>query len=109
MLGYLDCDAPESNDFITWASNTSVFSSCDPNGLTDLKYGIFEKAVDKNVVSSSFFEKYFYCLWWGLQNLRYATSSVKKKKWYTTLILLPFIIFYIKFYIKTISTLFVFA
>ncbi|XP_027173815.1 cyclic nucleotide-gated ion channel 17 [Coffea eugenioides] len=69
LLGYLDCDAPESNDFITWASNTSVFSSCDPNGHTDFKYGIFEKAVDKNVVSSSFVEKYFYCLWWGLQNL----------------------------------------
>ncbi|CAH1432660.1 unnamed protein product [Lactuca virosa] len=33
------------------------------------KYGIFQNAVKKNVISSSIFHKYFYCLWWGLQQL----------------------------------------
>ncbi|KAL3535315.1 hypothetical protein ACH5RR_003776 [Cinchona calisaya] len=69
LLRYLDCDIPDSSDLKAWANSTSVFTSCDPNGDTTFKYGIFENAVGKNVVSSSFLEKYFYCLWWGLQNL----------------------------------------
>lgn len=102
LLGYLDCDTPESSDLSTWASNTSVFTSCDPNGDTTFKFGIFAKAVEKNVVSSSFFEKYFYCLWWGLQNLRYAVSSVFK---ITTSILLPIEIVYRNVLMKTSSFL----
>lgn len=53
-----------------WINGTKVFQSCDPDGDITFKFGIFEKAVTKQVVSSTFFQKYFYCLWWGLQNLR---------------------------------------
>ncbi|KAI8570150.1 hypothetical protein RHMOL_Rhmol01G0010900 [Rhododendron molle] len=64
---FLDCDNDRRG---TWAIATAVFNSCDPaNSTTTFDYGIFENAVTKNVVSSSFLEKYFYCLWWGLQNL----------------------------------------
>lgn len=67
---YLDCDTFDLDARKTWANITSVFKNCDPNGdSTTFKYGIFENAVTKDVVSSSFLEKYFYCLWWGLQNL----------------------------------------
>ncbi|XP_057460001.1 cyclic nucleotide-gated ion channel 17-like isoform X2 [Actinidia eriantha] len=52
-----------------WANTTMVFKNCDPGNSITFKYGIFENAVTKDVVSSSFIEKYFYCLWWGLQNL----------------------------------------
>ncbi|GMP47875.1 hypothetical protein CsSME_00015435 [Camellia sinensis var. sinensis] len=69
LLHYLDCDTFSHDNRMSWAETTMVFKKCDPKINTTLNYGIFENAVTKNVVSSSFIEKYFYCLWWGLQNL----------------------------------------
>ncbi|KAJ8750987.1 hypothetical protein K2173_016168 [Erythroxylum novogranatense] len=66
---YLDCDAFDHDDRKIWANSTSVFSNCNPNNNISFDYGIFELAMTKNVVSSKFLEKYFYCLWWGLQQL----------------------------------------
>lgn len=68
---YLSCDALGDDNHQKWINSTSVFSSCNPGESTIFKYGIFENAVTNNVVSSEFIEKYLYCLWWGLQNLRY--------------------------------------
>ncbi|KAK9275144.1 hypothetical protein L1049_022403 [Liquidambar formosana] len=65
-----DCHTFNDVERKTWTNTTNVFNSCDPkNENITFKYGIFENAVKKNVVSSKFLEKYFYCLWWGLQNL----------------------------------------
>lgn len=66
---YLDCDALEKDDRVKWANSTRVFDSCNPDNDIKFNFGIFESAVKKNVVSSEFLEKYFYCLWWGLQQL----------------------------------------
>lgn len=68
-LYYLDCDSINDSDRMTWANTTNVFSNCKAGDNNNFKYGIFENAVTKSVVSSNFIEKYFYCLWWGLQNL----------------------------------------
>ncbi|CAL2226321.1 unnamed protein product [Prunus armeniaca] len=67
-LSYLDCDNVNSKGYQTWANNTEVFENCNPANNT-FKYGIFESAVAKNAVSANFITKYFYCLWWGLQQL----------------------------------------
>ncbi|XP_074590904.1 cyclic nucleotide-gated ion channel 17-like isoform X1 [Curcuma longa] len=32
-------------------------------------YGIFKNAITNGALSTEFIKKYFYCLWWGLQNL----------------------------------------
>ncbi|KAM0963775.1 hypothetical protein FF1_022840 [Malus domestica] len=64
-LSYLDCDNLNRKG---WVSSTNVFENCNP-ASKNFKYGIFESAVTKNVVSSNFITKYFYCLWWGLQQL----------------------------------------
>lgn len=69
LLHYLDCDTFSHDNRMSWAKTTMVFKKCDPEIDATLNYGIFKNAVTKNVVSSSFIEKYFYCLWWGLQNL----------------------------------------
>ncbi|KAJ7979525.1 Cyclic nucleotide-gated channel [Quillaja saponaria] len=69
FLNYLDCDSFHYNKRQRWANSTNVFKNCDPDNEIDFKYGIFENAVAKNVVTSNFIRKYFYCLWWGLQNL----------------------------------------
>ncbi|XP_047340852.1 cyclic nucleotide-gated ion channel 17-like [Impatiens glandulifera] len=69
MSDYLDCDTT-SNERNIWINSTSIFKRCDPeNIMSTFNYGLFEKAVTKEVVSSNFIKKYFYCLWWGLQNL----------------------------------------
>ncbi|XP_024029910.1 cyclic nucleotide-gated ion channel 17 isoform X1 [Morus notabilis] len=68
-LSYLDCNSFNYKDRMTWANTTHVFEKCNPEKEIQFKYGIFENAVAKSVVSSNFIEKYFYCLWWGLQNL----------------------------------------
>ncbi|XP_071697432.1 cyclic nucleotide-gated ion channel 17-like isoform X2 [Rutidosis leptorrhynchoides] len=68
---YLDCSTINHSDRRNWANVTNAFVRCtaDDDSPFNFKYGIFESAVQKNVISSSFFHKYFYCLWWGLQQL----------------------------------------
>ncbi|KAJ9167607.1 hypothetical protein P3X46_019224 [Hevea brasiliensis] len=68
-LPFLDCGSLTKDERKLWQNSTQVFSSCYPENSTVLDYGIFANAVTQNVVSSDFLEKYFYCLWWGLQNL----------------------------------------
>ncbi|XP_057511152.1 probable cyclic nucleotide-gated ion channel 14 [Actinidia eriantha] len=68
-LRFLDCGTLNYESRKTWANTTSVFSNCNPANTISFNYGIFQNAVTNNVVSSEFVEKYFYCLWWGLQNL----------------------------------------
>ncbi|CAL5205124.1 unnamed protein product [Lathyrus oleraceus] len=69
VLDYLDCSSINDNGRVKWMNTTSVFSNCNPESSTDFNYGIFGNAVQNNVLSSVFIEKYLYCLWWGLQNL----------------------------------------
>lgn len=70
FLEYLNCDAGDNEPRNIWISATNVFKTCNPDESNYFNFGIFENAVTKQVVSSSFVQKYFYCLWWGLQNLR---------------------------------------
>lgn len=72
-LHFLDCDSMNRDDWKRWANTTKVFKNCDASQELKFKFGIFQNAVTKNVVSSNFIEKYFYCLWWGLQNLRFGS------------------------------------
>ncbi|XP_011082041.1 probable cyclic nucleotide-gated ion channel 14 [Sesamum indicum] len=66
---FLDCGTLTHSDRANWVNSTLVFTNCNPDNTTFFNYGIFGNAVAKNVVSSEFLKKYFYCLWWGLQNL----------------------------------------
>ncbi|CAN1228649.1 Cyclic nucleotide-gated ion channel 17 [Linum grandiflorum] len=69
-LHYLACNAFNQDDRRLWAKNTSVFQNCDPSNKIEFQHGLFENAVTKRVVSTCFMDKYLYCLWWGLQQLR---------------------------------------
>ncbi|OIV89807.1 hypothetical protein TanjilG_29899 [Lupinus angustifolius] len=68
-LRYLDCSFYNDKQRNIWANSTNVFYRCDPSNTIVFQYGLFENAVKKHVVSSNFIRKYFYCLWWGLQQL----------------------------------------
>lgn len=78
---YLDCGTLDDNDRIKWENSTLVFNNCNPENTTSFNYGIFEKALTNNIVSSKFLEKYLYCLWWGLQNLRYRLLMLFLNGW----------------------------
>ncbi|KAI3452407.1 hypothetical protein Pfo_009072 [Paulownia fortunei] len=71
-LKFLDCTNSETESLERqyWLNMTGVLSQCDAkNDDTDFKFGMFADAFTSEVASSSFFEKYLYCLWWGLRNL----------------------------------------
>ncbi|XP_074590227.1 cyclic nucleotide-gated ion channel 17-like [Curcuma longa] len=67
---YLNCAQLGQADHEAWAQATQVFSNCDANNPNiTFNYGIFENALTNEALSTEFIRKYFYCLWWGLQNL----------------------------------------
>nr|POF23878.1 protein cngc15c [Quercus suber] len=71
QYGYFDCGTINDASRTNWLNSTNVRSLCVPNptGPNFYQYGIFADAVNSNVTGSPFFNKYFYCLWWGLRNL----------------------------------------
>lgn len=76
-LRYLDCSTINDDDRTIWGNSTQVFSMCSPDDSNDtFDYGIFENVLLKGVVSDRFMIKYLYCLWWGLQQLRYLQLHV---------------------------------
>lgn len=67
---FLDCSFSSLPDRQIWANKTNVFLNCQAtNTSISFQYGIFAIALTTGAVSSDFFKKFFYCLWWGLQNL----------------------------------------
>lgn len=68
-MKFLDCGFSSDIDK-KWANNTVVFANCNASDSNiSFKYGIYENALTTGAVSSDFVRKYFYSLWWGLQNL----------------------------------------
>ncbi|CAM8961322.1 unnamed protein product [Rhodiola kirilowii] len=64
---YFDCHTRSSKrDF--WFNSSNITRLCQPTS-TFYRFGIYGEASSSGVTSSMFFNKYFYCLWWGLKNL----------------------------------------
>ncbi|BAT04571.1 protein CNGC15b [Oryza sativa Japonica Group] len=69
-LHFLDCKYATSSNSQSWANSTNVFTHCNANSNSvSINYGIFIQAIQNGVTTASFSEKYFYSLWWGLQQL----------------------------------------
>ncbi|WVZ74535.1 hypothetical protein U9M48_022705 [Paspalum notatum var. saurae] len=67
QTAFFDCNTASSNRSI-WYKVSNITSLCTTgNGF--YPFGIYGEAVDANLTSSSFGQKYFYCFWWGLKNL----------------------------------------
>jgi len=67
-----DYDNDEGNAFLT--------KSCQPRNqpnLPDPYFGIYAPAIQNVSQSKSFFEKLFFCVWWGLQNLSSLGQNLK--------------------------------
>lgn len=63
---------PQRNSWFEWSNITTI---CKP-GTRFYEFGIYGDAVTSTVTSSNFISKYFYCLWWGLKNLRWGSNTI---------------------------------
>ncbi|GAB4859232.1 hypothetical protein Ancab_010692 [Ancistrocladus abbreviatus] len=65
---YFDCSSIGDPGRATWLLSTNVTNYCNPsNNLYN--YGIFSYSIIPNISSGGFFNKFFYCLWWGIRNI----------------------------------------
>ncbi|KAJ0638535.1 hypothetical protein HanHA300_Chr00c0099g0709591 [Helianthus annuus] len=77
-IEYLYCGYEESESYKAWMSVSKdiLDEHCvESEAYGEFDYGIYLAAVQSQVDSSEqFISKYFYCLWWGLRNLRYKLN-----------------------------------
>lgn len=78
-IDYLYCGNKHFEGYDEWQGiservlNSHCFVVDDESSFN---YGIFTQAISSRIVESrAFFSKFCYCLWWGVQNLRYITLS----------------------------------
>jgi len=68
--GFFDCrrvhDSPHRE---SWFKSSNITNFCNPDN-NYYQFGIYGDALKFDVTTASFFNKYFYCFWWGLRNLR---------------------------------------
>ncbi|EPS70473.1 hypothetical protein M569_04287 [Genlisea aurea] len=62
--GYFDCRRVGDAARKTWFRSSNITRMCDPDA-----FGIYADAVSSGVVSAEFFDKYLFCLRWGLKTL----------------------------------------
>ncbi|KAI3983309.1 hypothetical protein MKX01_013376 [Papaver californicum] len=66
---FIDCDVLNDPSRVTWYNSSNITRLCDPHNNL-YQFGIYADALNLGITTSSrFFDKYFYCLWWGLKNL----------------------------------------
>ncbi|XP_027365862.1 protein CNGC15a-like isoform X4 [Abrus precatorius] len=65
---YLECQSIGDPNRIAWLRSSNLSDLCDQNS-DFFHFGIFADALTLEITGSKFFNKYCYCLWWGLRNL----------------------------------------
>ncbi|KAD7479707.1 hypothetical protein R6Q59_008528 [Mikania micrantha] len=65
---FFDCERFNDSNRQTWFQSSNVSEKCSPTSGF-YQFGIYGEAVTSEVTSALFFNKYFYCLWFGLKNL----------------------------------------
>lgn len=66
---YLDCRSLGDPGRASWSSITNITTKCIPTA-NFYQFGIYAAPTVFSLGSCSFFCKYFYCYWWGLNNVR---------------------------------------
>lgn len=66
---FLYCSDANNPIRAAWFKSSNISSLCD--GTSDFfQFGIYGEAVTSGTTASRFFNKYYFCVWWGLRNLR---------------------------------------
>lgn len=84
---FFDCRRVFDPDRTVWFQSSNVTNLCSPSSKF-YEFGIYGDSLISEVTKSPFFNKYFYCLWWGLKNLRCrrdlnSNRQLKMKNIYT--------------------------
>ncbi|RAL46078.1 hypothetical protein DM860_006232 [Cuscuta australis] len=68
---YFDCNKVKDLRRNSWFVTSNITQQCSgsQSDNTGYPFGIYGDALTDSVTSAKFFNKYFYCLWWGLKNL----------------------------------------
>ncbi|CAM8976851.1 unnamed protein product [Rhodiola kirilowii] len=67
-FAYFSCESSLHASGISWLKSSNISALC--NAENDFfQFGIYGDLITFGVGSSSWVDKYFYCLWWGLKNL----------------------------------------
>ncbi|XP_021890856.1 probable cyclic nucleotide-gated ion channel 16 [Carica papaya] len=98
---FLDCSTYGRPDRIAWLKVTRVITSCDARNDDDknFQFGMFADAFTIEVASSAFFQKYFYCLWWGIKSLssygqNIATSTLSSETVFGIIVCIAGLVFF---------------
>ncbi|KVI09348.1 Cyclic nucleotide-binding domain-containing protein, partial [Cynara cardunculus var. scolymus] len=65
---FFDCERFHDPNRSLWFRSSNVSEKCIPTSGF-YQFGIYGEALTSKVTSALFFNKYFYCLWFGLKNL----------------------------------------
>ncbi|KAE8700827.1 putative cyclic nucleotide-gated ion channel 16 [Hibiscus syriacus] len=65
---FFDCHRINDSGRETWFRSSNITGLCSPSSGF-YRFGIYGDALIFDVTTAPFFNKYFYCLWWGLRNL----------------------------------------
>lgn len=72
----LYCDVTRTEDYSFLNTSCPLLEQNQIKNPTDFDFGIFLDALQSQVVEKrNFWEKLFYCFWWGLRNLRFVLNS----------------------------------
>ncbi|CAL5426517.1 unnamed protein product [Camellia sinensis] len=65
---FFDCSTMDDSNRNSWILSSNVTTLCNPSNPY-YTWGIYGDAMRFGVTSGHFFNKFFYCLWFGLRNL----------------------------------------
>ncbi|KAJ7976951.1 Cyclic nucleotide-gated channel [Quillaja saponaria] len=68
QYSFLDSQSVDDPVRAAWLKSSNISSLCGGNN-DFFQFGIYADAVTSKITASTFFNKYYYCLWWGLRNL----------------------------------------
>lgn len=66
---YFDCETKNDSNRRSWFAASNITELCGAD-TEFYDFGIYRDALIHRVANSSFPNKYSYCFWWGLRNLR---------------------------------------
>ncbi|XP_021650029.2 protein CNGC15c-like [Hevea brasiliensis] len=66
--GYFDCHSVQDPGRVAWLNSSNITNICNPSN-SFYEWGIHINSLQAGATSSSFSNKFFYGLWWGIQQL----------------------------------------
>ncbi|XP_030526571.1 protein CNGC15b-like [Rhodamnia argentea] len=67
---FFDCRHVQYPGRSSWHDSTNATALCNPNSAsTPVQWGIYKTVLGTSLAGCEFFSKYFFCYWWGLNNL----------------------------------------